>query len=247
MSLRSDCVLSIVGLFPDEIGPKQLTAADGVPGTFTKRIKAWVKDGAQGEFVYVAPPADLEALFRRLTVAPNETELAGWLDGIGVDDHETMTGFFAGLTQAREYVVNAWPKFSIDGPAGPTILPLAPDDAEEVASVFGVLDEPTRLLDEVDSWTLTVEQAAAFRACFPDLAGHLDETIDLALAELRAKRPDFELGAEREAVLRTIRGLPPEEPFVPVAPPPDAPQKFKIDPERDRTQAEVSSAPKARS
>lgn len=239
-------MLATVGLLPDEILPKHLLAADTLPETFTKKLAAWVKTEEQGEFVYVPPPKDLEKLYRQLKREFTTTEVAAWFEVLGIEDHELITGFFEGITRAREYVAGVFPAFHIETPAGPQLLPPSHDEAEEVASIFNVLDEPTRILDEFSARTLTPDQALAFRECYPDLYAHANQAIDLALTERRAKDPSFLLGWEAEAVLNVFRGAPPENIPAPPPPPQQPPAKLDLDPDRDRTQAEVSSAPKSR-
>lgn len=246
MSLRSDSLLAVTGLFPKDITAKEHAAAATVPDTWTRRLTQWVKAEEQAPFVYVPPKADMDKVFEQLAIPPAELEVAGWLEGLGVDDIELQADYFTALMRAREHVTGAWPKHSIDGPTGPRLLPLSQDDAEEVWGLIKVLDDPERLLEEMRCWTLTTSQALAFRTCYPDLYAHANQAIDTAIIDKRAKDDDFTLGVERESVLNVFRGMPPEEAPLPPPAPPAPPGKFQIDPEKDRTQAEVSGAPKAR-
>lgn len=245
MSLQSDALLVITGLFPTAITPKEHAASQGVPDTWAKRLRSWARDEEQKPFKYVEQK-DVDKLFDKLAKPPVELEVEGWFQGVGDDVPELQGEFFASLTSSRAYLVNAWPSFNLDSASGPKTLPLSYDDAAEMWSLIQILDDPDRVLDEMDSRTLTPSQALAFRENFPDLYGHANEVIDAALIDKRAKNDDFDLGWERESVLNTFRGKPPEEPIKAPPPPPAPVQKLKIDPERTETQADVSAAPKKR-
>jgi len=244
MSLRSDALLAVTGLFPKAISPKEHIASHGVAETFTQRLRSWVTAG-QKPFKYVAPP-DLDKIWTALATPPSRLEVANWIEGIGVEDPELQADFWAGLTRARQHVIDAWPKFHIDGPAGPQILPLSYDDAHEVWSILQVLDDAERILDEMDAWTLTPSQALAFRTGFPDLYAHASSVLGRAMAEQRAKNIDWALSWEAEAVFNTLHGDPPED--MPPPPPPPQPEArpIKLNLEREQTQGQVSSQPKAR-
>lgn len=246
MSLQSDALLAVTGLFPETISAREHAASEVVPATFAKRATRWVKTEELSEFVFVEPKKDLDKLFDVLAVPPNELDVAQWVEGLGVDDHELVADFYTSLIAARQYVVNSWPALTVDGAAGIRILPLSHDDAAEVWSIIQVLDEPERVFDELDARTLTATQALAFRECYPELYKIADEAIEAALIEKRAKDDDYDLGWEREACLNTLRGKPPEAPYTPPPPPPVTEKGLKLEPERERTQEQVSSAPKAR-
>lgn len=245
MSLRSDCLLAVTGIFPDEITPKEHGAAMDVLPRWERKLRAWVI-GDQGAFEYKEPP-DLEKLFMLLAVPIPQATLDDWVHGLGAGDAELVVDYALpgkGVQRARDYVVNAWPKFSIAGPAGPEILPLSTDDAHEMWSLIQVLDDPDRVLEEMESLTLTDSQALAFLTCYPDLHGWALGILQDELSNRRAKGKGFDLGSEKEAMLETLKGLPPEPPMPQPAPPPVPDKEFEIDAEREETQAEVSSAPK---
>lgn len=247
MSIASDNLLAVTGIFPGEITPREHSASTAVQERWTRRLTHWVRTPEAKPFKFAEPKKNLDAVFLVLAKPISEQDVAGYLDGIGVDDSlELGAEYYAAMVRARDYVVNAWPKFSLEGPAGLRILPLSHDDKAEVWSIIQVLDDPDRVLDEMDSQTLTDTQALAFRECYPDLYALADTIITSEIIERRAKNEDWELGVAREAMLNTLRGLPPEERFTPPPPPPAPGGKFKLDPERTKTQIDISSAPKAR-
>lgn len=246
MTLQSDALLATTGLFPTGISEKEHIGSQAIPATWPKRLARWVGNEEQTEFVYVPPRSDMEKTFTKLAVPPSELEVVAWFEGIGADDVELQADYFASLMRARDYVVAIWPKFSIETAAGPQILPLSHDDAAEMWSVLQVLDDPDRIIDELESRTLTATQALAFRECYPDLYALINEGIDAALIDKRAKDDAFDLGWEREAVLNILRGKPPEDMPVPPPPPPQPAGKLKIDAGREQTQEQISGAPKPR-
>jgi hypothetical protein len=246
MSVQSDSLLVVTGLFPKAISPQEHAASEAIPTTFAKRAARWVKNEELAEFKFVEPPKDFDKLFAKVAEPLTELEVEAWAMGLDPDDLTLQLEFQSSLVGAREYLKNAWPAFNVEGAAGPKLLPLSFDDAAEVWSLFQVLNDPERVLDEMDSRTLTATQALAFRECLPDLYKLVDEAIVAELIEKRAKDDDYSLGWERESVLNTLRGEPPEEPYVPPPPPPEPEGKLKLDPEREKTQEQVSSAPKTR-
>lgn len=246
MTLQSDALLAVTGLFPETITPREHAASEAIPATFAKRATRWVKTEELAEFKFIEPRKDLDKLFAKLVTPPNQLEAQQWVEGLGVEDAELVADFYTSLIGARQHLQNAWPTVTIDGPAGIRILELSHDDAAEVWSLLQVLDEPTRVFDELDARTLTATQALAFRTCYPELYKLADEAIDAALIEARAKDDDFDLDWERAACLNTFRGKPPEALYTPPPPPPVGEKGLKLDPERERTQEQVSSAPKTR-
>lgn len=235
--------MATVGILPPVITPKHLIASQAVVETFRRRLMRWVRTDKPAEFAYREPP-DLEKLFKKVVEPPSQIEVAQWIDLFGVEDIELNADFPSDINRAREHVVGVYPKLTIDTAAGPQILPLTQDDADEVCSVFTVVDDPEKLLDEMDSWTLTDSQAAAFRTCYPELYAAANDAIRDALTAERAKDDEFGLPWEQESVLNTLRGLPPEIiPVPPPAPPPERP-KVKIDSDAEKTQGQASAAPK---
>lgn len=242
MSLRSDCFLAVAGVIPKGIDAKDHAAADALPARWVRRLRAWLT-ADQAPFSYVEP-RDMERLFDKVAADPAEAEVRAWLAPI-VDDDDLTVNYYPALIEARHYLVQAWPRLVVTGPAGPYVLPLATDDVAEIWSLFQVVNAPDRVLEEMDARTLTPSQAAAFRACYPALAELAHQTLQDAMGERRGRDMDWMPDAEHEAVMRTLLGLPPEVPFVPPpSPAAAAPSKLKLDPAREQTQAQASAAPK---
>jgi len=240
-SIECDALLAVTGIFPRDITPRDHAASQAIVTKWEQRLRRWVSAEAK-PFKYV-PPKNLEALWLRLATPPSEPEVQAWVEGMALDPI-LVADYFLGLTAARDYLVAAWPKYTYDTLAGPKILPLSPDDTEEVWSQILVLDDPERILDEMDSRTLTAAQVAAFKTAYPELYAFANQILDDEIASQLARNPDWAPGWEWEAMLRTLRGAPPEDAPPPTPPPPPPPKPFKIDPEREETQAQVSAKPK---
>ena len=255
VELRADCLLAVTGLFPDEISDRERQVAAVLPDAWGRRLKTWL-GAKQAEFPYVEPK-DMEKIFPKVAadLAPGEVEAL--LGPVLAEDPELGAAYHRNLQRARQYLVGVWPRVVIDSMAGPKVMPLSVDDRAEIFSVFQVLDDPDRILDELAAGTLTEAQAAAFRACFPALWQEANARLDQAMAEKMSRRATdedgvatsdsglgWEPGWAKETLIRTFRGLPPEVPFVPPPQPTKDVSKFEIDADAEKTQADVSSAPK---
>jgi hypothetical protein len=254
MSLVSDCLRAVAGIFPKKVDASDLQKGAKLPQTFERRLKAWIAADEIKPFVYVEPPKDMEELFTRLVGRPGQLETEAWFHGIGVDDPDLPADFLSGTVAARVYLVGdlmtgetgIWPTLSLDTAAGPEPLPLAADDAGDMAAVYRILDDPASLLDEMEQYTLEPAQATAFRENFPDLYNFVGTTLQQAIAGKRAKDTKWLPSWQQEGVLRVLKGMPPEEQFT--APPPPAPGNPKLDlnAEKMATQGQLAEQPVGR-
>jgi hypothetical protein len=89
-----------------------------------------------------------------------------------------------------------------------------------------------------------------FRACYPALFAFVKEAIQAAIIARVSKQDGWEPGWQIDAIIRTLAGVPPEEPFM--APPPPAPaqqagrpkaKSVDVGAEAAKTQLDVSSQP----
>lgn len=245
MSLNGDCLLATVGLVPDDIEPRDLKAADTLPATFARRMRAFLT-AEQKDFDAREAPSDLDGWFDKVAEAPRAGQVAAWISALGAEeDSDLVAELTAGLRRARDHVVAVWPRVIETTPAGPRNYPLSEDDAADIWRVIRVLDDPESLLDELAMYTLTPEQAKAFRTCYPELYAHADAELDAGLGEQLAKSKNYDPGWERESVIAIFRGEAPEVGMMPApAPAPAAGPKVDFKPATALTQAEASSAPK---
>jgi hypothetical protein len=241
VSLETDCILAVCGILSPVITPRTLAASQVIPHAWEKRLRRWVTAELK-DFRYHAPP-DMERVWMKLATPLNQAELEPLVAGLGLDPI-AVADLWLDLTAARDYVTGVWPKFTVDTLAGPKILPLSADDTEEIGAVLGVLEDPERLLEEMEAHTLTASQVTGFKAAFPDLYDFANKAVDAEITERQAKNMEWSPGWEKEATLRVLRGSPPEDPVKPAPAPPAPPKQFKVDAERDKTQGQVSAAPK---
>lgn len=242
MSLESDALLAATGILAPSIGPRELAASQAVPAVWEKRLRAWVT-APQAPFAY-KPPPNLERVWMRLAAPPSQAEIEPLVAALGVDDPMFVADYWLGLMAARNHMVAIWPKWTIMTLSGPHLLPLSQDDIEEVSSVLSVLENPDTLLSELYSRTITANQVAAFKVAFPDLYDFANSILDDAIAAQLAKNFDWAPPWDQEDVLRVFRGAPPEIAPPPPPPPPAPPKPLEINADREKTQSEISSAPK---
>lgn len=243
MSLESDNLLAMTGLFPREITPHHVAAAESVPGTFERRIRHFL-GAEQQPFEYKPGPEKIERLLDKLVAPLKAGEVDAWFAAIGTDNPELLADFTKSLTRARAYLAAVWPRVNVDLGPGPELLPLAADDAAEVASLYHVLDEPTFLLDQMDSWTLTPTQALAFRTVYPDLYDSAAKALETALRDRTARHKAWRPTWQQLAVIRTLKGMPPEDLPVPPPPPAEAKPKDAIDAEGAKTSGQIVDEPR---
>lgn len=225
MSLQAETLLVVVGLFPKEISPVDIARAATVQEKFERRIRGFF-DREQIVFPYV-PPEDPSKLLDKIVRPPTQEENTAWLEALGT---ELGTEFHSLVEMARDYLNAQWPKWDIDAGAGLEACPLSQDDTHEAWSLYQVVDDAARILDEIDAYTLSDSQALAFRTVFPEL---FDACMKTAQDEkARRNRPDRPWAPpwDKDAVLRTLQGIPQEQAPLP-EPPPGAMQATKLRPD----------------
>lgn len=206
MNLAADCLLAVVGLLPDAVTPRERDAAATLPSTFGARGRAWWT-AAPRPYKGVKAP-DLDKLYDKVAAPPQHFEVAEWLKAAG-DDADLVVDLHLALTAAREYLVTAWPRLVIETFGGPRLMPMAVDDEAEIASLWAVLDEPTRVLDELDSGTLSPSQALAFRTVYPALYDHLRTAMAEGAAALSKADPEWMPDESQEIACSILTGQPP--------------------------------------
>jgi hypothetical protein len=252
--LATDCLLAVVGLVPDEVTARERRAAAVLPETFTSRAHAWWK-ATEREKIRDLKTPDLEKLFDSIATPPTQTDVKEWLGEDPEDEGEQALNLFLSLSAAREYLVNGvradhrprWPRIIIDTYAGPRLMPLAIDDEAEITSLWAVLNEPTRVLDEMDCAGLTPSQAEAFRAAYPALFAHYWTELLAEAARLTAKDPEWMPDEEQTVILGVLSGQPPGvQKYDAAPPPPDGPKPQKdLGASAAETQLDKSAKPKS--
>jgi hypothetical protein len=244
MSLLSDSLRAVVGLFPKEITPADHEAAAKLPERWTARLKHWL-GAPQDPWKYREPPADMEKIFQRCAEPMDPLDNAELLKGLGDDDADLVANFVPDIALTRKYIVDSWPAQKLMTLKGPELLELASDEAGDMEAVYAVLNDPAVLLQELDSWTLEAQQATAFRTCYPDLYEWLGETLQKLISERAALHKSWEPLWEQETQVATLKGLPPEEPFMAPTPPALPKTPFQLG-DRAATQADLAQQPVGR-
>jgi hypothetical protein len=212
MSLGSDLLLAVSGVFPTEaITVEDARAAEGALITWANRLRRWVGQDDQEPFTLPKdrdPDKTLEKLARVMTSAETAVITAD------LTDVDLEADYLTSLLAARRYLVDAWPSAVIETAAGQRPLPLSQDELDEILSLVAVVDDPDRVIDEVEMLTLTPSQAEAFRLNYPALSATLLGVLRVALTDRGARNKEWEPPPEREDVIRTLAGLSPEAPIV---------------------------------
>jgi len=241
MSLAAESLLSLTGIFPTSVSDREQVASISVPETLAKRA-AKLLTAEPAEMAY-REPGDLDKSFATLSAPLAQEQIEALQTSVG---EEQWPEYFAALSRARDYLVQAWPKFQVNGPAGVEMLPLSYDDEEEIASLIAILDDPMSLLDELASRTLTVSQADAWRTVYPEMHAALSDALTGAIVEKRMRDGEWTLEGDLESVINILNGDPPE----PAPPKPLSSQKpspdFSANPDAVKTQADVSGSTRTR-
>lgn len=205
-ALSVDCLLGVVGLMPEEVTRRQMAQAATLPEKFAARAKAWWnrKEPAAYKDVKVG---DLDELFDKISAEPTREEIEQWHAAAG-DDAEIIEDFTISLKNARTYLKQQWPRIQLVTFAGTRLADLSVEDEAEVASLFAVLNEPTRVLDEMDSATLSPSQATAFRQVYPSLYGHYWDAIQLGAADKGKGSLEWMPDESQEIALAILTGKP---------------------------------------
>lgn len=226
MSFRAEVLLAATGVLRD----KPVTRDDGADAekqlvAIHRRLQAWTKrQDPKPEPFKPCTERDVDKLFERLSTPEVDAVQAGML--VDFDDMDFGIEWRLQRDAARQHLVDARPSYFIPTPTGPDFLPLSRDDAEEWLAIVDVIEDPLRIVDELEMFTLEPTQVDAFKAVYPELHSFCHAAISDALDQMgKAKK---RVTWEREAALRTFLSLPPDPeatatPAGPLPPPPTPP------------------------
>jgi hypothetical protein len=241
-----DLLLAAVGVVPKSVTDMDRARAARLPALFQERAAAWW--GLEKAKPYKNIDAtDAEKVYDRIALDPDPSELRTWLTAAG-DDPGPVEALYDSVKLARDYLRINWPRrVTLDTFGGEVSLPLAVDDQAEALSLFAVVNDPTRVLDEMDSYTLSPSQGDAFRKVYPDLAKLHGAALRAGAAKQHAGDPQWMPSEAQESELAILTGVivGPVDTSAPqpAAPPPD--QQKDLGAKSARTQADASSRPKA--
>lgn len=223
MSELSEALLGITGVIRPRPDDESIGRAAELLVDFKARIRRWVASSVVKPW---SPPlshgfATREALRERLMYTPDEP------DGVhDLGDEVLAAEWTEELKDARQQLLDAWPGVVMRGGLEAEEVPLSFDAGQDWLGLVGVVEDPFRLLLELESGAVLPTQLAMFESVYPDLARILvDETFS-ALVDLQVKHR--ELTPAKDRVVRLVVKVPAEAPIlVPQAeePPPEAPKK----------------------
>lgn len=235
--LAAEALVSVTGLFPDGIlSPKDGRAAESVPKEFRAAVQAFLDQSKPARFS-LPKKIDAGKIADELSKGIDVADAGQLVSSLAVP--ELGEAYLEVLKRARGYLLAHWPRLSRDTLSGPRDLPPGPVENGRLASLYAIVDDPSRILDDLRSGTLTGEQAEAFKACYPSLY----QMINMMIWDQAAKKwpPDKEASApwRIERVVRVLLGLPPELSLSQAAPKKTAaPPKVQIDFDSMKTPAQ---------
>lgn len=233
MSFRAEVLLAATGV----LRSKPVTRDDGAAAerqlmTMHRRLQAWTKrQDPKPEPFKPCAERDVDKLFDKLSTPEADADLAGMLTEF--DDMDFGVEWRLQREAARKQLVDARPSYFIPTPTGPDFLPLSRDDSEEWLSLVDVVEDPMRIVDELEMYTLEPTQVVAFKAVYPELHSFCHAAISDALDQMAKTKK--RMPWERESVLRVFLELPPETPSAtatpggPLPPPKEAPPTANVD------------------
>lgn len=216
----AEALLAVTGLFPDmakPIGKGQAADAAALPGRWLRRVSAWLEAEKWARFRLQPMPAYL-ATYEKLTAPIGLDEIGRYTATIA--DQNISDAYKASLSNAREYARANWPVLSMDTATTPRLLEPGKPVVGQATAMLAVLDDPGRVLDELDMGTLTEDQAKAFRTCYPALYEMLRRFFEAEILRRRARVKSFTIPYARELQLRTLLGMPAEMSITEVQRPP---------------------------
>jgi hypothetical protein len=223
MSDLSEALLATTGVIRPRPDDTSIGRAAELLAEFTARAGRWV---GITDLKHWTPPSSQgfarpESLRERLMHTPAEPE---GLSDLG--DEVLGAEWVAELGDAREQLLAAWPAVVMRGGIEAEDVPLSFDRGQDWLALVAVVEDPFRLLHELEAGALVPAQLTLFESVYPDLHRVMLEQTGRALVELLAKRRG--LSPAKDRLVRLVLGRPPDEPIlVPKAeePAPETPPK----------------------
>jgi hypothetical protein len=227
--LTAEALLAVTGIFPDPLKPADGRAASALPKQWRAEVRQFF-DQEKPRAFRAPPKVDPAKLQDTVIRGVDADKRAGLVAGLA--DADLGLAYLDALDHALEVVRAGIPSLTRDTPLGPAQLPLGKVEGMRIASLVAVVNDPARVLEEMQMGTLTTAQAEAFGDVYPSLAERLSSLIWDELVA-RYKTPEkYALPWAKERVLRTLVGLPPSAPISQAAPPPpkgSTPPTIKVD------------------
>lgn len=217
MSLESESLLAVTGCIKPRIN-ESLDRMGEVPDRLRVRIDRWLR-GTTVKPWTPPPYHDPQKLRDRFVHTPDELEGHDGLDEMLAAEWVTE------VKDARASLLTRWPGVPMRGGLTTTEPPLAHDAASDWLALVAVVEDPFRLLDELESGAMLPAQLEVFREVYPELSQVVIEATFNAVVDLAAKGTT--LPESKERGLRMLLGTPDDEPIAvqrpEEAPPPKPP------------------------
>ena len=198
MSELSEALLGVTGVIRPKPDATTVARADELLEEWRERCyrwvaaapKAWSPPSAQG---YGKPDGIREALMH----TPQEPE--GVHD---LGDDVLAAEWVLELEDAREQLLAAWPAVVLRGGGWEEEAPLSFDRAQDWLGLVSVIEDPKRLLFELESQAVVPAQLVLFESVNPGLYGVLVEETFKAVVDQQVKKR--ELTPAKERVVRLV-------------------------------------------
>jgi hypothetical protein len=205
VSVESESLLAVTGCISPKIN-ESLSRMAELPDRLQGRIDRWLRSRGPARPWTPPPYHDPAKLRDRLIHTPDE--LRGH-DGL---DEVLAAEWVQEVKDARKSLVDRWPGIPLRGGLTALEPPLAHDAAWDWLALVAVVDEPLRLLDELEAGALLPAQLEVFQEVYPELTRVVTEAVFRVVVDLAARGTD--LPETKERMLRLVLGTPEDQPIV---------------------------------
>lgn len=204
MSVESESWLAATGVISPNATLYSPQRVAEIPARLANGVSRWLRGSTVGEW---APPkyVDPQKLRDRFVHTADELPGAVDLDVVGAE-------WVNEVAEARQSLLDRWPGVPLRGGLTSTEPPLAHDAAQDWLGLVAVVEDPFRLLDDLEAGALLPAQLEVCTEVYPELMGVITVAAFKASVELAAK--GTELPEAKELMLRLILGTEPEAPVV---------------------------------
>lgn len=226
-------------LVPSAPTPEAFFAAAAYTDAWPARVTAWLRGTGARKFT-LPPNSDVGLVRSQLERPLTETEQRDLVAGI--QDPLLQAEFLATLNLARGFLSDGYPLQEVDTVLGVGVeLDPAPDEAARWLAQVAVLEDPNRILDELEMGSLEQAQVLAFKATMPALWAELWSYVQAELTLMRQQGVEG-LPYDREAGVRTLGQLGWDAPIVvEQSPPPEQAERKPDTIDLGRQQAPTES------
>jgi hypothetical protein len=184
-------------------------AATTLLQTYEKRLGKWVR-GTEVKPWKPPKPRDLQKTREQVQAPLPESVQAELVKGLLPIDPALAVQYQADLLRARDTLSGGYPLETLGSVMGPEEFAPAWDKAQRWLAVVAVVEDPDRILDEIESGALEPAQVSGFRTVYPSLWTELYAFLMRELASMRAEsmraqasgKPATTLPNDRETTIR---------------------------------------------